>query len=285
MAKCPVCDREYLEGKADFCSICGWDLAPFPLGHKQSKAYLKKEQLRLDWARRMWANSQVQGWETQLNELQIQLQSAAVERANLQSQLEWVLYRLEQMNPDLIADSLSRLEEKISAIPEQTPPMSEVGMDYRQLIQLLAAGKWRKADEHTWEIILQIAFREEEGWLSATDIEKFPCTDLRTIDQLWEYYSSGLFGLRVQQEIWESERGNYTEFCDRVGWRLKDSWAYYDELRFNLNAPQGHLPAIAWRKRACYGMGKGMAAENLSFFTSRLTACTIAREEGLGARG
>ncbi|MEG5025749.1 GUN4 domain-containing protein [Microcoleus sp. AT8-B1] len=70
----------------------------------------------------------------------------------------------------------------------------------------MGAGKWRKADEYTWAIMLQIAFREEEGWLSGEDIAKFPCTDLRTIDQLWEYYSSGLFGLSVQQEIWESDR-------------------------------------------------------------------------------
>jgi GUN4-like len=273
MLLCPVCHNESLEGKADCCSVCGWDLTPNPPGGKLSKAYLKKEQMRLDWARRMWANSQVMGWEVHLGELRSQLQAAAVERSYLQSQLEWVLYRLEQMNPELIAESLSRLEEKISAMPEQVPPMSEVGIDYRQLMQFLGAGKWRKADEHTWEIMLQIAFREEEGWLSATDIEKFPCTDLRTIDQLWEYYSSGLFGLNVQQGIWEKEGKNYTQFCDRVGWRRKDNWAYYDDLNFSLSAPEGHLPAIAWRKRACYGMGKSMASENFVFFTSRLLAC------------
>ncbi|OCQ99646.1 hypothetical protein BCD67_14605 [Oscillatoriales cyanobacterium USR001] len=274
MRLCPICDHECSEGKVNLCSVCGWDLTPDPPGRKLSKSYLKKEQMRLDWARRMWESSQVKGWESHLVELRSQLEQAAVERSQLQSQLEWVLYRFEQMNPELIAESLSRLEAKISAIPEQAPPMSEVGIDYRQLIQFLGAGKWRKADEHTWEIMLQIAFREEEGWLSAADIERFPCTDLRTIDQLWEYYSSGLFGLSLQHEIWENESRNYTDFCDRVGWRRKDNWAYYDDLNFSLNAPQGHLPAIAWRKRACYGMGKGMASENFAFFTSRLLACT-----------
>jgi len=273
MPLCPVCDNEYPEEKANYCSVCNWDLTPHPPSRKPSKTYLQKEQIRLDWAKRMWANSQIQGWESRLGELRSQLQEAAVERSYLQSQLEWVLYRLEQMNPELIANSLSRLEEKISAIPEPAPPMSEVGMDYRQLIQFLGAGKWRKADEHTWEIMLQIAFREEEGWLSAADIERFPCTDLQTIDQLWEYYSSGLFGLIIQSEIWENEGRNYTGFCDRVGWRRKDSWAYYDDLNFSLNAPQGHLPVLAWRKRACYGMGKGMASENFGFFNSRLLAC------------
>jgi hypothetical protein len=72
------------------------------------------------------------------------------------------------------------LEEKIGALPDQTPAISEVGMDYRQLTKLLETGKWRKADEHTWEILLQISVREDEGWLSAADIDGFPLTFARS---------------------------------------------------------------------------------------------------------
>lgn len=103
-------------------------------------------------------------------------------------------------------------------------------MDYRQLTKLLETGKWRKADEHTWEILLQIAVREDEGWLSAADIDGFPLTDLRTIDKLWQQHSSGRFGFTVQQQIWESTAGNYTQLCDRLGWRVKENWKYYSEL-------------------------------------------------------
>lgn len=274
MSNCPVCNAEYREEKAEFCSICGWDLTPYPQRGKPSKTYLKKEQVRLQWAKQMWelARNQ-QNWLAKLEELQGELQQGAIARTYLQSQLEWVLYRLEQLNPEFIVSTLLRLEDKIGAIPDKTPAISEVGMDYRQLTKLLETGKWRKADEHTWEILLQIAVREDEGWLSAADIDSFPPTDLRTIDQLWQQYSSGRFGLSVQQQIWESTGANYTEFCDRVGWRVKENWKYYSELSFSENAPDGHLPVTAWRQRACYGAGKLTAAENFARIAQKLAGC------------
>lgn len=274
MPDCPVCGTEYLEGSAEFCSNCGWDLTPYPQRSKLSKTFWKKEQNRLNWARQMWESARnQQSWETKFDELQGQLRAGAIERSYLQSQLEWVLYRLEQLNPESIANTLLRIEEKIGVMPATSPPISEVGMDYRQLTKLLETGKWRKADEHTWEILLQIALREEEGWLSAADIDSLPCTDLRTIDRLWQLYSSGRFGWSVQQQIWESVAGQYTELCDRVGWRVKDNWKYYDELSFSQNAPPGHLPVTVWRRRACYGAGKLTAAENMACIASKLAAC------------
>ena len=274
MPNCPVCATEYIEEKAEFCSTCGWDLTPYPQRSKLAKAYLKKEQVRLQWAKQMWEFARTQlNWSARFDELQGQLQQGAIDRTYLQSQLEWVLYRLEQLNPEAIASTLLRLEEKIGEMPDQTPPLSEVGMDYRQLTKLLETRKWRKADEHTWEILLQITLREEEGWLSAADIDSFPCTDLRTIDQLWQHHSNGRFGLSVQQQIWESAGGKYTEFCDRIGWRVKDIWKFYEELSFSDNSPPGHLPVTAWRRRACYGAGKLTAAENFTRISSRLAAC------------
>ncbi|NET17291.1 MAG: hypothetical protein F6K08_32990, partial [Okeania sp. SIO1H6] len=102
-------------------------------------------------------------------------------------------------------------------------------------------------------------------------------SDLLTIDWLWEYYSNGLFGLNVQQRIWESVSGEYGDFCDRVGWRNGESWKYYDELSFNLQALEGHLPVIIWRRRACYGVGKMIAPETFLAFISRLTICNSSR--------
>ncbi len=271
MSNCPVCGAQYIEKKSEFCSICGWDLTPYLPRAKPSKTYLKQEQVRLQWAKQMWESARnQQNWSARFDELQQELQQGAIARTYLQSQLEWVLYRLEQLNPEFIASTLLRLEEKIGAIPDQTPAISEVGMDYRQLTKLLATGKWRKADEHTWEILLQIAVREDEGWLSAADIDSFPLTDLRTIDQLWQQYSRGRFGLTVQQQIWESTGGNYTELCDRVGWRVKENWKYYNELSWGENAPPGHLPVTAWRRRACYGAGTLTAAENFAGIGARL---------------
>lgn len=279
MSECPVCSAIIL-AEINRCSVCGWDLTPPP--SERSSTEVQQEQTRLQWARQMWTRVQTPtgaraetGLIASLQSLQEQLQQAAVERAHLQSQLDWALYRLEQMNPEYIAQLLSRLEERLSALPEPAPVVSEVGMDYSILAKLLAAGSWRKADEHTWEILLQVAFREEEGWLRVEDIESFPCTDLRTIDQLWQYYSGGQFGLSVQYSLWEQSEGQYTTFCDWVGWRIKDNWRYYEDLNFSINAPLGHLPVLAWRRRACYGAGKYAAEECFSFLYNRLANCEI----------
>ncbi len=68
---------------------------------------------------------------------------------------------------------------------------SEVGIDYSHLRDLLAAEKWHKADKLTRRLVLKAA--NCEGYLDNDDWLEFPCTDLRTIDQLWVEYSKGHF--------------------------------------------------------------------------------------------
>ncbi|NEQ36507.1 MAG: hypothetical protein F6K40_09545 [Okeania sp. SIO3I5] len=300
MMLCPICGAEYVETVPEYCSICGWNLTSEAAFFATAEIYQQKEQAKLNWARKMWQivqaaeissdqnsnsglptapadgvndNQNYRDLKKQLDEIQAQLHQATIERFQLNSQLQWVLYHLEQLNPETLAETLYNINEKLNAMPTPEPPMSEVGIDYNPLINLLAAGKWRKADELTWELLLQVTLREEEGWLQLTDIENFPCTDICTIDWLWEYYSHGLFGLNVQQRIWESASGEYGEFCDRLGWRDGENWKYYDELSFNLEAPEGHLPIIIWRRRACYGVGQMMAAETFLALKARLTIC------------
>jgi hypothetical protein len=197
------------------------------------------------------------------------LQQAAQERASLQSQLEWVLYRLEQLNPEQTQYTLWRLEEWLSGGQSQSYLSSEVGVDYSHLQNLLAKGKWRKADEETWGAMLRVAGREEEGWLTVEDMQNFPSADLRTIDTLWEQHSNARFGLSVQLRIWESAGGDYTNFCDCVGWRVTGNWKYYDDLSFSIEAPEGHLPVIGWRRRACYGVGKSTASESFNLLRAK----------------
>ena len=125
---------------------------------------------------------------------------------------------------------------------------SDKGVDYTRLRDLLKAGNWKEADKETLAVMLKTADRVKEGRLSSDFIEKFPCTDLRTIDQLWVKYSNGCFGFSVQKRIWESVGKDYGKFGDRVGWRkgmfFNKEWLYYKELTFSLQAPQGHLPAL-----------------------------------------
>jgi serine/threonine protein kinase len=132
--------------------------------------------------------------------------------------------------------------------PETARVVSAVGMDYINLRNLLAVKKWREADAETARVMLKVAGREKEGYLDTKSIEKFPCEDLRTIDQLWVKYSNGRFGFSVQKRIYQSlGRTKYDQkvweaFGDRVGWRKKNSWLYYNDLTFSEKAPEAHLP-------------------------------------------
>ncbi len=96
----------------------------------------------------------------------------------------------------------------------------------------------------------------KESWwdVNTENIEKFPCTDLRTIDRLWVKYSNGRFGFSVQKQIWQSVGGQLgvydhdidCAFGDTVGWRVNNRWlSNRDDLTFSLkspHAPPGHLP-------------------------------------------
>jgi len=278
--QCPVCDSDYQKPIPETCLVCGWDLQ----FHISIPAGLKQNQNHLDWAKQTWKRLQtididqhktpskpkkrltIADLLPRLETLENQLQQATLERQNLQNLLDWILHYLETLNPELLVN--------ITPPPAPNYPESEIGIDYSYLIELLAQGDWKTADEYTWELILYIAERESEKWLRPEDIERFPCTDLNTLNWLWEYYSQGLFSLTHQWQIFYDLEGDYPKFCDQVGWRRGESWLYYDELNFTLNAPLGHLPVISWRKRACYGVGNATPNENLSLIFSRLSTCS-----------
>lgn len=128
---------------------------------------------------------------------------------------------------------------------------SKKGVDYIKLRDLLASGEWGAADLETLAVMLKVADREKEGSLRLEDLEKFPCTDLRTINNLWLKYSNGRFGFSIQKRIWESvggKSGKYDEIGKRlgncVGWYVNNQWLSYTDLTFSLDAPEGHIPII-----------------------------------------
>lgn len=155
--------------------------------------------------------------------------------------------------------ALQRIERKrLLKQQSETKPiqlLSAAEIDYTNLQNLLAAGEWQEADEETARIMLKVAKREEEGWLTYENIETFPCEDLRTIDQLWVKYSNGRFGFSVQKKIWleiggkpNSDLKVWEKFGERVGWYVKekDDWKMYEDLSFSLYyAPIGHLPVLS----------------------------------------
>jgi uncharacterized caspase-like protein len=168
---------------------------------------------------------------------------------------------------------LTQLITNLTRIEPDVPLKSDRGVDYTKLRDLLATGQWKEADEETANKMLQVAERTSEGWLSEEDIDRFPCEDLRTIDQLWVKYSNGRFGFSVQKRIYESLGGTreYDEkiwdaFGDRVGWRVNSNWLDYRDLKFNTKVPEGHLPGR--------GRKGGLACGLLSLF-SRVETCKV----------
>ncbi|MEH2336489.1 GUN4 domain-containing protein [Nostoc sp.] len=172
------------------------------------------------------------------------LQRQEAERLQRQQEEQEQADRLQRQREQAKADKL-RLQQQST----RNDLLSEKGVDYRRLRDLLKAGQWKEADQETLTVMLKASDREHEGWLNSESINNFPCTDLRTIDQLWVKYSDGHFGFSVQKRIWESVGKDYKKFGDRVGWRkgiflhLND-WQSYSDMTFNTDSPQGYLPAF-----------------------------------------
>ena len=162
-----------------------------------------------------------------------------------------------------------------SAQPQPQPVklISAKGVDYAQLDRLLASRKWKEADEETTKKMLEVTGRTSERYLRVEDIDRFPCEDLRTIDQLWVKYSNGRFGFSVQKRVYESLGGTreYDEkiwqaFGDRVGWREMGQWN--NSLKYNIKV-EGNLPG-----RGGWGVGVCFLHSRVSL-VSRLVKCNI----------
>jgi hypothetical protein len=136
---------------------------------------------------------------------------------------------------------------------------SERGVNYTRLKGLLMASQWKEADQETLDRMCEVMGRQAEGWLQIEDIQNFPCTDLRTINQLWVTHSNGRFGFGVQTQIWQKcgspteYNSQWEKFGEAVGWRRKGflgvswlaaggGWKKYSEMLFDASAPEGHLP-------------------------------------------
>jgi serine/threonine-protein kinase len=188
-----------------------------------------------------------------------QFQNAAMKPAKDFGVKDWVSLAIEkgmaseaQKRPQSMKDWLSYLREPIS--PRSRSILvrlkSARGVDYTDLRDLLAAGKWKEADGETLKVMLKAARREKAGYFDRESIDNFPCDDLRTIDQLWVKYSQGRFGFSVQKKIWLEVGGKFdweTErnLGDHLGWRKGGSWLDEEDLTFNLRAQHGHLPTGA----------------------------------------
>ena len=168
--------------------------------------------------------------------------------------LNFVIQALRDTDGKVQLSALRLLHERkethvIQAIEEYLNFLSQEGIDYKLLKNLLFAQKWELADKQTRIIVLQVA-RREKKWLYRYDISSLPCEKLGIIDHLWRKYSGDRFGFTVQSQILAASKSG-EDFVKQVGWQkvdASDDWVRKFDLRrqkdisFDLSAPPGHLP-------------------------------------------
>lgn len=85
--------------------------------------------------------------------------------------------------------------------------------NYTKLEQLLAARKWKEADEETYNKMLEVGGKQQQGHLFRGELiviknlENFSCPDFRAMERLWVKYSNGRFGFSVQKRIYQNLGG------------------------------------------------------------------------------
>ncbi|MGI0481167.1 GUN4 N-terminal ARM-like repeat domain-containing protein [Geminocystis sp. CENA526] len=123
--------------------------------------------------------------------------------------------------------------------------LSDKNIDYSELQRLLIEQKYQEADVLTRVKLCELAGETaiKRKWVYFTEVEKFPATDLTTIDLLWQVYSEGKFGYKIQRQIWLSLGKDYNQLWTKLQWKSGNKWTKYpQEFIWDLSAPNGHLP-------------------------------------------
>lgn len=171
-------------------------------------------------------------------------------------------------------DILNRVAQRIEPKAQTSPPLlSDKGISYKKLQSLLKDKKWKAADYETALCMLTAVGRTKDDFLRSNDLHRFPCTDLKTIDRLWQEYSRERFGFSVQKDIYLSVGGRpdgeypkeevWQAFGKRVGWHNRKKWISYPEtVKTSILA---HLPI------RCYMQGAVFSP----YLASRITICNL----------
>lgn len=208
---------------------------------------------------------------TRLTEIETQLK-----KLTQLSELSKRVVRIEEMlsQPSQSTD----LSERIARLEERLMLVTDVDL-YGKLQELLAAGKFKEADQETNNVILEVVATEKEDF-RPEEMEKFPCSAFQVIDRLWTTYSQERFGFSVQLKIYQSVGGSVDtlrtqdsqvieKFGERIGWRVNNQWqgSNYENWDFSLGAPEGCFPAVWWKSP--YGL------KMATFCFLRLISCNL----------
>lgn len=172
---------------------------------------------------------------------------------------------------------LSSLTERVARSEENLILVADV-YKYKKLRDFLAAGDLREADWETIQVILAVTKQPDVESISPDDMRRFPCDELRVIDNLWTTYSKGRFGFSVQMQIYQDVGGSLDStisqdyavierFGDRVGWYVEGKWQKCDELDYTLAAPMGCHPSRWWNSP--------FGSKMTNYFFNRLLVCNL----------
>ncbi|MEG4801648.1 GUN4 domain-containing protein [Microcoleus sp. ARI1-B5] len=133
--------------------------------------------------------------------------------------------------------------------------------DYTMLRDLLKAQRWQQAERVTYALIREKLGRKIGSVIRLEEVLTLSSQELQTIDRLWTSTSCGHFGFSVQREIYLQCGGTldgkypgdevWQSFCQRVGWIVAGFLGEYEDIKFHLSSPAGHLPL--WANVGEYG--------------------------------
>jgi len=175
-------------------------------------------------------------------------------------------------NSDTQADLVARIANLEQKLENVLMLLSDV-YRFGKLQELLAAGKWKEADEETTRVMLEVTGKHNKEVLTPDDVKEFPATALKVIDNLWLKYSHDRFGFSLQLQAYQElggtidtlraqDLGMLRKLGDEVGWRQNGQWVTGEEVNFSQDLPPGFLPGNWWNSP--YG------AKMANFFLTRL---------------
>ena len=142
---------------------------------------------------------------------------------------------------------------------------------------LLAAGEWRAADHETRRLLIADADVGGYVGLDPDEAAAVDCGLLLSIDAAWREASDDRFGftpqadaLRVARDRGLPRSDTWRAFGRSVGWVDGREWLEEDGLRYEAEAPTGHLP---WLPGTTTAVNTGRIYEGFFLFYGRFASC------------
>ena len=142
---------------------------------------------------------------------------------------------------------------------------------------LLAAGEWKAADHETRRLLIADADVGGYVGLDPDEAASVDCDLIRSIDVAWIDASNGRFGFTSQESALKSARDRglpradtWRAFGQSVGWVDGREWLEEGGVRYEADAPVGHLP---WLPGATSAVNTGRIYEGFFLFYGRFANC------------